>query len=103
MPLWEEETMPIRFSKTFCWGNKIRIFPAVPDVWKEASFDQLRAQGGFLVSASRNAGRTEWVRIKRLADEPCIIKINNWTTAICKDKINMVTLGNGEFKVDLKA
>jgi hypothetical protein len=85
------------------WGNKIRIFPAVPDVWKEASFDQLRAQGGFLVSASRKAGKTEWVWIKSVAGEPCIVKINDWKSAFCKDKKNIVSLGNGEFKVDLKA
>ena len=85
------------------WGNKIRIFPAVPDLWKEASFDQLRARGGFLVSASRKAGKTEWVWIKSLAGEPCILKVNNWTTAICKDNRNILSLGNGEFKVDLKA
>ena len=35
------------------WGGKIRVFPAVPEDWNDASFDQLRAQGGFLVSASR--------------------------------------------------
>ena len=85
------------------WGNKIRIFPAVPELWKEASFNQLRAQGGFLVSASRKAGKTEWVGIKSLAGEPCIVKINDWTTAVCKDKRIIVSLGNGEFKVDLKA
>ena len=33
------------------WGDKIRIFPSVPDAWKNLSFRDLRAQGGFLVSA----------------------------------------------------
>jgi alpha-L-fucosidase 2 len=34
------------------WGGKVRIFPSVPDAWKKSvSFENLRAQGGFLVSA----------------------------------------------------
>ena len=33
------------------WGGKIRIFPSVPESWKNVSFENLRAQGGFLVSA----------------------------------------------------
>ena len=57
----------------------------------------------FLVSASRKAGKTEWVWIKSVAGEPCIVKINDWKSAFCKDKKNIVSLGNGEFKVDLKA
>ena len=31
----------------------IRVFPAVPDSWKDASFKTLRAEGAFLVSAKR--------------------------------------------------
>jgi alpha-L-fucosidase 2 len=33
------------------WGGKVRIFPSVPESWKNVSFKDLRAQGGFLVSA----------------------------------------------------
>jgi alpha-L-fucosidase 2 len=33
------------------WGGKVRIFPSVPESWKNVSFQNLRAQGGFLVSA----------------------------------------------------
>lgn len=33
------------------WRGKIRIFPSVPDSWKTVSFNDLRAQGGFLISA----------------------------------------------------
>jgi len=32
------------------WGGKVRIFPSVPEGWKNVSFENLRAQGGFLVS-----------------------------------------------------
>jgi len=41
----------------------IRIFPAVPRSWKEASFQTLRAQGAFLVSAEMSGGLVRWIRI----------------------------------------
>jgi len=88
------------------WGNKIRIFPAVPDKWKNASFNDLRAQGGFLVSASRSEGKTEWVQIKSLAGESCIVKIPGWSSAMQAGKgkkIEISSLGNNEFKVNLAA
>ena len=56
------------------WGNKIRVFPAMPDSWKDVSFHNLRTEGAFLLSASRKEGVTSFVRIKSLAGEPCIIQ-----------------------------
>ncbi|MCC6589490.1 MAG: glycoside hydrolase N-terminal domain-containing protein [Bryobacterales bacterium] len=41
----------------------MRVFPAVPDGWKEASFHSLRAEGAFLVSAERRGGRTAWIEV----------------------------------------
>ena len=56
------------------WGGTIRVFPGVPDEWKDVAFDKLRAEGAFLVSASRKNGKTEWVRVESLAGEPCRVK-----------------------------
>lgn len=56
------------------WGDKINIFPAVPAAWKDAVFHDLRAEGAFLVSASRKDGTTDWVRVKSLAGEPCRVQ-----------------------------
>jgi len=53
------------------WGDKIRVFPAVPEPWADVSFHDLRTEGAFLVSAARKAGRTQWIRVKSLAGEPC--------------------------------
>jgi len=57
------------------WGDpssgKIRVFPAVPVVWEDCAFHDLRAEGAFLVSALRADGVTQWVRIESLAGEPC--------------------------------
>jgi len=88
------------------WGGKIRVFPAIPDKWAEASFDNLRTQGAFLVSASRKNGKTQWVHIKSLAGEPCTVKIPGWTQIVPvknDHQVLITTLPNNEFSVDLKA
>jgi len=56
------------------WGDTIRVFPAVPESWKNISFHGLLAAGGFEVSAVRKDGVTQFVRIKSLAGEPCRLK-----------------------------
>jgi alpha-L-fucosidase 2 len=55
------------------WGNKIRVFPALPDGWKDVAFHNFRVEGAFLISASRKDGKTSFVRIKSLKGEPCVI------------------------------
>ncbi|MHC4756578.1 MAG: glycosyl hydrolase family 95 catalytic domain-containing protein, partial [Planctomycetota bacterium] len=56
--------------------STIRIFPAVPNRWKDITFHDLRAQGAFLVSGVREDGITQWVRIKSLAGEPCRLELD---------------------------
>ncbi|MFI5380380.1 MAG: ribosomal protein L7/L12, partial [Tepidisphaerales bacterium] len=46
----------------------IRIFPAMPARWKDAGFDDLRAEGGYRVSARRENGVTTWFRITATHD-----------------------------------
>lgn len=46
------------------WGGRIRIFPAVSTKWPDVSFTDLRAEGGFVVSAERKGGETRSVIIK---------------------------------------
>jgi len=46
------------------WGGTVRVFPAVSDEWRDASFRALRAEGGFVVTASRHEGRTDRVEIQ---------------------------------------
>lgn len=46
------------------WGDKVRVFPAVPKTWKEASFINLRAEGAFLVSATRKEGKTVFIQVE---------------------------------------
>ena len=42
----------------------IRIFPAMPWRWHDASFNDLRAEGGHRVTARRENNATTWFRIK---------------------------------------
>ena len=56
------------------WGGFIRVFPACPSQWRDTSFHDLRAEGGFVVSAVREGGHTTFIRIKSLAGEPCRLK-----------------------------
>ncbi len=50
------------------WGGVLRVFPAVSERWPELSFERLRAQGGFVVSARRGGGRTAEVSITATVD-----------------------------------
>jgi hypothetical protein len=58
----------------------IRVFPAIPDAWKRCGFHDMRTEGAFLVSALRANGKTQWVRIKSLAGEPCVVRVDSDAT-----------------------
>lgn len=45
------------------YAGFIEIMPAIPKEWKEVSFEKLRAEGAFLVSAKRKEGSVEEVKI----------------------------------------
>ena len=71
----------------------IRVFPAVPAAWKDAVFHNLRAEGAFLVSAARKDGKTQWVRVKSLAGEPCRLRIDGKEQTIKLAKGEEIVLG----------
>lgn len=50
------------------WGGTVRVFPSVSARWSDVSFRDLRAEGGFRVSAERRGGRTTFVRIRASVD-----------------------------------
>ncbi|GLZ31867.1 hypothetical protein Lesp02_40550 [Lentzea sp. NBRC 105346] len=56
------------------WGGVIRVFPAVPSVWKDAMIDRHSAEGGFDVTARRAAGKTEFVLVRSRAGEPLVLR-----------------------------
>lgn len=85
------------------WGNKIRVFPAVPDSWKDVAYSGLLAEGAFEVSADMKNGKTQFIHIKSLAGEPCVI-----TTDILhpifkgKRNFNIKPTSNHTYRIDLK-
>ena len=81
------------------WGDTIRIFPAVPDAWRDAVFRDLRAEGAFLVSARRAAGKTQWIRIESLAGEPC--RIVPSLVGEVKATVPIKNLGGGCYELTL--
>lgn len=57
------------------WNGLVNVFAAVPTRWADVSFHDLRAEGAFLVSGERKAGKVRWVRIKSLAGEPLRLRV----------------------------
>ena len=56
------------------WGEKIRVFPAVPLEWRDAAFYGLRGEGAFLVSARLEKGEVQWVEIHSEKGLPCRVE-----------------------------
>ena len=56
------------------WGDRIRVFPAVPSTWDDVAFHRLVTEGGFQISAVRRSGTTEFVHVRSTAGEPCRIQ-----------------------------
>lgn len=46
-----------------CRGNVIRVFPAMPQAWLDASLRSMRTDGAFLVDADRRGGDTVLIRV----------------------------------------
>lgn len=84
------------------WGGTMRIFPAMPQEWHTATYQNLRAEGAFLVSAIRKDGRTGWVRIESLAGEPCRVKPDFTGAFACDRPDKLKNLGNGVYELGLK-
>ena len=86
------------------WGGKIRVFPAIPAAWKDVTIHNMRAEGGFLVSASRRNGKLQWVRITSLAGEPCNLSVDfgERITVVSnrRAKRMMGADGNGPFGIE---
>lgn len=82
----------------------IRIFPALPSAWKDVEFHELRAEGAFLVSAKRSAGRTQWVRIKSLAGEPCRVRpgMNGKIRIKGERQFHFRSVSPGIYEIELK-
>ena len=83
------------------WDNNIHIFPAIPDKWQDVTIDNLCAEGAFRVSAGMKNGKLQWVNVKSLAGEPCVIKADFGGEKVVSNKD--YTVNGIEYTVDLKA
>lgn len=84
------------------WGGKIRIFPAVPDTWQDVAYCGLRTEGAFKVSASRKDGKTQFIHIKSLAGEPCIITTDMPNPIFKGERTFTVNSFDNTYQIDLK-
>lgn len=85
-------------------GGIIRVFPAIPATWQDVSFADLRAEGAFLISARRHAGKTDFIRIHSLAGEPCRIRtgLNGTIMVSSQRSVQRTEHGHGEVTLDLR-
>ncbi len=81
------------------YNQIIRVFPAVPDVWKDASFFKLRAEGAFLVSSKLKNGKIEFIKIESLAGSKCSVRKKFKTFKIFKKEKNEKYNEFKDFKV----
>ncbi|MGJ8655430.1 MAG: glycosyl hydrolase family 95 catalytic domain-containing protein [Akkermansiaceae bacterium] len=84
------------------WNGRLRIFPAVPKAWPNATFHQLRGEGAYLVSASRKNSKTQWALIQPQAKAGGSVEIDaqipnaQWTAT---PGITVDSLGKGIYKI----
>jgi alpha-L-fucosidase 2 len=57
------------------WNGVLRVFPAVPDAWRDVAFNRMRAEGAFEVSGIRRDGHTESVEV--LANRDGQLRLRN--------------------------
>ena len=80
----------------------IRLFPATPWRWHNASFEDLRAEGGHRVSARRENNATTWFRI--VAGRNGLIRIrDNFGGRVINWNRSGVKRVNGNFEIECKA
>ncbi len=83
------------------WGGKLRVFPALPSGWKDLSFENLRAEGGFIVSATCRGGETVKVTVKSTVNRRLRL-INPFQGGNFKSDSDYTTSGD-EICLDMKA
>jgi hypothetical protein len=82
----------------------IELFPAVPDGWKDVSFQTLRAEGAYLVSAVRQKGLIKSVTIT--SEKGGILKLKLDTTSFkqkATGKAKMLRQENGYTTIQMGA
>lgn len=88
------------------WGGVIRLFPAVPATWADAALRDFRTEGAFLLSASRQDGKTRWVKVVSEAGAPCVLRTDLAGELTVRDRWGRPKrwrrLANGDVQIDLR-
>ncbi|WP_264551972.1 glycosyl hydrolase family 95 catalytic domain-containing protein [Flavobacterium sp. N2038] len=79
----------------------IRIFPAAPKEWGNLSFTDLRAEGGYKVSATRKNGKISWFSITTKKAGTLRIK-DNFEEQVPKWNSKEVKFQNGIYEIAVK-
>ena len=79
----------------------IRLFPAMPIKWEEASFERLLAEGAFEVSAGYEKGELVYVEIYSKAGSPCVVEWKNWESMDVSDE-RIKRIGDSRISIKLK-
>jgi alpha-L-fucosidase 2 len=67
----------------------LRVFPAIPAAWRDVSFENLRGEGAFLVSAEKRNGALERVTVRTEQDGVCRVLLPD-------DRMREARLRSGE-------
>jgi alpha-L-fucosidase 2 len=70
----------------------IEIFPAIPETWQEVSFDQLRAEGAFVISARKEKGKVKTITIR--SEKGGKLKVKNVFKNLHIDKTSYQLINN---------
>jgi alpha-L-fucosidase 2 len=81
------------------WGRTIRLFPATPSSWEDASFEGLLAEGCVTVSASRRAGEVEAVSLCCPVDT--VVSLTGLPETAVWEGAKTAVWRNGIWRVDL--
>lgn len=84
------------------WGKVVRLFPAMPSSWNVASFESLRAEGGFVVSATYLFGKTVRLKITATVDQTLRLR-NPFKNSKPKWSVRRVKREGDDFVVTLRA
>lgn len=79
----------------------VHIFPAIPENWEDVSFDKLRTEGAFLVSADRKNGDVQ--RIKIHSEKGGTIKIKNPFKDLSYKSSGINAVGTNVISIEMQA
>ncbi len=82
------------------YAGFIEIMPAVPGEWKDVSFENLRAEGAFLVSAQKKNGRIEEVKIsaEKGGDTRIMLPFEQWEI-VAQNGVETGKAGDGKLAI----